>query len=371
MKIGCVKEVKNNEFRVGLVPETVAAYTKAGHIVYIEKNAGVGSAISDDDYKDAGAMMLENSETVWGLSDMIVKVKEPLAQEYDLMKEDQIIYTYFHFAASEELTLKCIERKITAVAYETVMDSYGQLPLLKPMSEVAGYMAPLMGSYFLMRPHGGIGILPTGVPGVLPAKVVILGGGCVGRCSARVAAGLGSYVIIFDNNLRTLTELKATMPINVFTQYSNDYTINEAIKDADIVIGAVLIPGAKAPKLLKRKSLSVMKKGSVIVDVAIDQGGCTETSHATTHANPIYEVEGIIHYCVANMPGAFSRTSTFALNYATISYGLDLANGGIAACKDNIGLKTGINMYKGKITNKAVSEAFGMYSLYKDILEML
>ncbi|OFW63914.1 MAG: alanine dehydrogenase [Actinobacteria bacterium RBG_19FT_COMBO_36_27] len=371
MKIGCVKEVKNCEFRVGVIPATVASYVRDGHTVYIEKNAGSGSSISNEDYKNVGATIIDTAKDVWNLSEMIVKVKEPIDQEYDLMKEEQIIYTYFHFAASEKLTLKCLQKKIIAVAYETVRDSFGQLPLLKPMSEVAGSMAPLVGSFFLMRPHGGIGILPSGVSGVLPARVVIIGGGIVGQCAARVAAGMGSYVVIFDNNLGVLTEIKKTMPSNVFTQYSNEHTINEELKDADLVIGAVLIPGAKAPKVITKKSLSLMKKGAVIVDVAIDQGGCTETSHATTHSEPVYDVDGIVHYCVDNMPGAYSRTSTFALNYATISYGLDLANRGVMACKNNIGLQSGINMYKGKITHKAVSEAFGMQSLYKNILEIL
>jgi len=371
MKIGCVKEIKNNEFRVGLIPATVASYVKAEHTVYIEKNAGIGSAISDQDFENVGAIIVENAEDVWDLSEMIIKVKEPILPEYDLMKEGQILYTYFHFAASEELTLKCLERKITAIAYETVKDSKGKLPLLKPMSQVAGSMAPIVGSYFLMRPHGGIGILSTGISGVLPAKVIIIGGGTVGQCAARVAAGMGSNVIIFDNNLEVLAQIKEIMPSNVFTLYSNEHTINEELKDADLVIGAILIPGAKASKLITKKSLSLMKKGAVIVDVAIDQGGCTETSHPTTHADPVYKVDEIVHYCVANMPGAYSRTSTFALNYATISYGMDLANRGVLACKDNPGLQSGINMYKGKITHKAVAEAFGMQHLYKNILYML
>jgi len=371
MKIGCVKEIKNNEYRVGLIPATVASYIKAGHKVFIEKDAGLGSAISNEDYENAGSTIIKTAEEVWDLSEMIIKVKEPISQEYNLMKENQIIFTYFHFAASKELTLKCLEKKITAIAYETVEDSMGKLPLLKPMSQVAGSMAPIMGSYFLMRPFGGIGILPTGIPGVLPAKVVIIGGGTVGQCAARVIAGMGSQVIIFDNNLEVLSEIKNIMPPNIFTLYSNEHTINEQLKDADLVIGAVLVPGAKAPKVITKKSLSLMKKGAVIVDVSIDQGGCTETSRPTTHDNPIYEVDGIVHYCVANMPGAYSRTSTFALNYATIPYGIELANKGVLACKDNLGLQSGINMYKGIITHKAVSEAFEMENLYKDILEIL
>jgi len=371
MKIGCVKEIKNNEFRVGLIPATVASYIKSGHTVYIEKNAGLGSAISDEDYENAGAIITETAEDVWDLSEMIIKVKEPILPEYDLMKEEQILYTFFHFAGSKELTLKCLERKITAVAYETVEDSCGQLSLLKPMSQVAGSMAPIMGSYFLMCQYGGTGTLATGVSGVLPARVIIIGGGTVGQCAARVAAGMGCYVLIFDNNPKVLAEIEKTMPPNVFTQYSNEHTLNLELKNADIVICAVLNPGAKAPKIITRKSLSLMKKGSVIVDVSIDQGGCTETSHPTTHSEPVYKVDGIIHYCVANMPGVYSRSSTFALCNATILCGMDLADRGVLACKDNLGLQTGINMYKGKITNKAVSEAFGMQHLYRNILELL
>ena len=371
MKIGCVKEVKNNEYRVGLVPATVAAYAGQGHDVYIEKNAGIGSSISDDEFMQSGAKILETAEDVWNTAEMIVKVKEPLSSEYEYMQEGQIIYTYFHFAASEELTKNCIERKIIAVAYETVEDENGSLPLLKPMSEVAGSMAPLMGAYFLMKPYGGIGVLPTGVPGVLPANVVVIGGGSVGRCAARVAAGMGSKVIIFDNNLNVLTTLRDIMPENVFTHFSSEYTICEALKDADIVIGAVLIPGAKTPKLIKRDTLAFMKKGAVLVDVAIDQSGCAETSKPTTHDDPIYEIDDVVHYCVANMPGAYSRTSTFALNYATIKYGLDLANRGIAACKENLGLRTGLNMYKGKITYRGVAAAFEMESLYEDPLKLI
>jgi alanine dehydrogenase len=371
MKIGCVKEVKNNEYRVGLVPATVDAYISAGHEVYIEKGAGLGSSIRDEDYLASGAKILESAKDVWDKSEMIVKVKEPLSSEYKFMKEGQIIYTYFHFAASEELTRNCIERKITAIAYETVEDEQGGLPLLKPMSEVAGSMAPLMGAYFLMKPHGGIGVLPTGVPGVLPANVVVIGGGSVGQCAAKVAAGMGSKVIIFDNNLNVLTKLRYIMPENVFTHFSSEYTILEALHDADIVIGAVLIPGAKTPKLINRDALTTMKKGAVIVDVAIDQSGCAETSKPTTHDEPIYEVDNVVHYCVANMPGAYSRTSTFALNYATIQHGINLANRGVEACRDDLGLRTGLNLYKGKITYKEVATAFGMEHLYEDPLKLI
>lgn len=371
MKIGCVKEIKNNEFRVGLIPATVASYVNAGHTVYIEKDAGLGSTISNKEFKNVGAEIIDTSEEVWDKSEMIIKVKEPIPPEYELLKENQILYTYFHFAASEDLTLKCLEKKITAVAYETVKDSLGRLPLLKPMSQVAGSMAPIVGSYFLMRPYGGIGILSTGIPGVLPAKVIIIGGGTVGQCAARVVAGMGSRVLIFDNNLEVLSKIRDIMPSNVYAIFSNEHTLMEELTDTDMVIGAVLIPGAKAPKIITKKNLGNMKKGAVIVDVSIDQGGCTETSTPTTHADPVYEIDGIVHYCVANMPGAYSRTSTFALNYATIPYGIELANKGVMACRDNPSLRSGINMYKGMITHSAVAEAFEMQYLYKDILKML
>jgi alanine dehydrogenase len=369
MKIGCVREVKNNEFRVGLTPDAAHEYFRAGHEVFIEAGAGSGSFISDLEYEQAGAKILPDAKSVWDTAEMIIKVKEPLEVEYNLMREGQILYTYFHFAASESLTRACLERKIIAVAYETVTDQYGGLPLLKPMSEIAGSMAPLVGSYYLMRPFGGKGILPTGVPGVQPANVVVLGGGIVGKSAARVSAGLGSKVTVFDTNIRTLTDIKSTMPVNVFTQYSNEKAIAAVLPEADIVIGAVLIPGDKAPKLVNRGNLALMKKGSVIVDVAIDQGGCFETSHPTTHEHPVYEVDGIIHYCVANMPGAYSMTATKALNNATLSYGLEIANKGILeACSTNPGIRAGLNVYRGWITYHAVANCFEMMSYYSDSL---
>lgn len=361
MKIGCPKEVKNHEYRVGLVPAAVQAYTKAGHEVFVEKGAGLGSGITDEEYASAGAKLLGTAKEVWESAEMIVKVKEPLPQEYDLMKENQLIYTYFHFAADEKLTQACMEKKIIALAYETVTESNGSLPLLKPMSEIAGRMSTLMGSYFLAKPNGGQGLLPTGVPGVAPANVVVVGGGVVGANAAKVAAGLGCKVSIFDINPDRLEYLESIMPANVFPIYSDPIVLEAAYREADIVVGAVLIPGAKAPKLIKKEHLKIMKPGSVIVDVAIDQGGCAETSKPTTHSDPVFVVDGVIHYCVANMPGAFSRTATLALNNYTLPYGLQLANKGVEqACKENEAICKGLNMYKGKVTFKGVSEAFDL-----------
>lgn len=361
MKIGCPKEVKNHEYRVGLIPAAAHTYVAAGHEVFIEKGAGLGSNIPDSEYQAAGAKILDTAKQVWDTSDMIVKVKEPLPQEYDLMKNEQLIYTYFHFAADEKLTKACLDKKIIALAYETVEESNGSLPLLKPMSEVAGRMSVLMGAYFLAVPNGGMGLLPTGVPGVAPANIVVVGGGVVGTNAAKVAAGLGARVSIFDINPDRLEYLESIMPSNVFPIYSDPLALESAIKEADIVVGAVLIPGAKAPKLVKKSHLKVMKTGSVIVDVAIDQGGCCETSHATTHDDPVFVVDGVTHYCVANMPGAFARTSTFSLNNYTIRYGKQIVEKGLEkACKENPAILKGLNMYKGKVTYRGVADAFGM-----------
>jgi alanine dehydrogenase len=366
MKIGCPTEIKNNENRVGVTPNAALAYIQAGHEVYIQKGGGLGSAITDDEYTKAGAHILPTAEDVWQIAEMIVKVKEPLKTEYKLMRENQLVYTYFHFAADEELTKACLERKIISLAYETVQDGHS-LPLLKPMSEVAGRMSSLMGSFYLGKTHGGRGLLPMGVTGVAPADVVILGGGIVGTNAAFTAAGLGARVTILDVNLNRLEYLHDTLPANVVGLYSDPVNLENTVRNADIVIGAVLIPGAKAPKLLRKEHLKIMKPGSVVVDVAIDQGGCFETSHATTHSDPIYVVDNVIHYCVANMPGAYARTSTFALNNATLSYGLQLANKGVeAACRENAALLLGLNTYKGVITFKAVAEAFGQLNNYKD-----
>ena len=361
MKIGCPAEIKNHEYRVGITPASVYAYAAHGHQVYIQKGAGQGSDIADEEYIEAGAIILPSGSDIWAQSDMIIKVKEPMPAEYPLMRPEQLIYTYFHFAADERLTSACMNSKITALAYETVQEDNGLLPLLKPMSEIAGRMAPLMGAFYLGKPNGGRGVLPTGVPGVLPANVVVLGGGTVGANAARVAAGLGACVTILDINHTTLEHLGNVMPPNVFPLYSDHVNLKRMLRRADIVVAAVLIPGAKAPKLITRALLRSMRPGALIVDVAIDQGGCTETSRPTTHDNPIFEEEGIVHYCVANMPGAYARTSTFALNNATIQYGLELADKGVEkACADNSALLRGLNMYKGTLTCAPVAEAFGL-----------
>lgn len=366
MKIGCPKEVKDNESRVGLTQNAARAYVAAGHSVFIEKGAGFGSAITDEEYIAAGARILPTADEVWETVDMIVKVKEPMPQEYEKMRENQIIYTYFHFAADKALTEACMQKKIIALAYETVTEGRA-LPLLKPMSEVAGRMAALMGAFYLMNSQGGRGLLPMGVTGVAPAGVLVIGGGVVGTNAARVAAGLGARVSILDVNLVRLAYLGEIMPSNVQPLYSDQVTVEACLKTADIVVGAVLLPGAVAPKIVKREHLKIMKRGSVLVDVAIDQGGCIETSHPTKHSDPIFVVDGVIHYCVANMPGAYARTSTFALNNATISYGLKLAAGVEKACRENPGLKDGLNMYKGTITFKPVAEAFNMMGAYTPV----
>jgi alanine dehydrogenase len=365
MKIGCPKEIKDNENRVGLTPNAAYAYVQAGHEVFIQKGGGLGSSITDDEYIRAGATIQPTAEEVWNTAEMIVKVKEPLEPEYGLMKENQLVYTYFHFAADEALTKACLESKIISMAYETVQEGR-VLPLLKPMSEVAGRMSTLMGAFYLAKTQGGRGLLPMGVTGVAPAEVVILGGGSVGTNAAYTAAGLGAKVTILDVNLSRLEYLHDVMPANVTEVYSDHVNLETCIKTADIVIGAVLIPGAKAPKLLRKEHLRMMRPGTVIVDVAIDQGGCFETSNATTHSDPTYVVDDVIHYCVANMPGAYARTSTFALNNATLWYGLMLANKGVeTACQENEPLRHGLNTYKGIITYKAVAEAFEMMDNFK------
>ena len=371
MKIGCPKEIKNNENRVGLTPNAVQAYVQAGHEVYVQQDGGLGSALADEEYIKAGAKVLPTAEEVWDQAEMIVKVKEPLESEYALMKENQLVYTYFHFAADEKLTRACLDRKIVAVAYETVQVGRA-LPLLKPMSEVAGRMSSLMGAFYLARTQGGRGLLPMGVTGVAPAEVVVLGGGVVGTNAAYTASGLGARVSILDVNLERLEYLHDVMPANVTGLYSDPVNLENSVKSADIVIGAVLIPGAKAPKLLRKGHLKMMKPGAVIVDVAIDQGGCFETSQATTHSDPTFVVDNIVHYCVANMPGAYARTSTFALNNATLGYGLMLANKGVEkACRENKALRLGLNTYKGMITYEAVADAFNMSDNYKPAAEVI
>jgi alanine dehydrogenase len=366
MNIGCPKEVKNNENRVGLTPNAVHSYTAAGHTVYIQKGAGLGSAITDEEYVAAGARIAPDADTLWQAADMIVKVKEPMPEEYGRMRENHLVYTYFHFAADKALTRACLERKIVALAYETVEEG-GSLPLLKPMSEVAGRMAPLMGAFYLARPQGGRGILPMGATGVAPAEVLVIGGGAVGTSAARVAAGFGARVTILDVSLNRLEYLGAIMPPNVLPLFSDNVNLEACLKTADIVVGAVLIPGAVTPKLVRKEHLRLMKPGSVLVDVAIDQGGCCETSRPTTHSDPVYVVEDVIHYCVANMPGAYARTATFALNNATVRYGLMLADKGAErACRESHALKSGLNLYKGAVTFRAVAEACDLMNAYVD-----
>jgi alanine dehydrogenase len=361
MIIGVPKEIKTNENRIALVPGGAESLVHAGHMVFVEKGAGEGSGFPDSAYEAAGAGILTTAEEIWQRADMIMKVKEPIAVEWPRMRRDQVIFTYFHFAASEELTKAVMDSGAIAIAYETVQLPTGELPLLTPMSEVAGRMSVLEGAKYLEKFFGGRGVLLGGVPGVMPGKVVVLGGGIVGSNAARMAAGLGARVVILDVSLNRLRYLADVMPANVTTMYSNRYNILEQIREADIVVGAVLLPGAKAPNLIRREDLKHMPTGSVIVDVAVDQGGCVETIKATTHEDPIYVVDGVIHYAVANMPGAVSRTSTLALTNATFPYALTLANKGwVAACRDDRALALGVNVVSGKVTYPGVADAFGL-----------
>jgi alanine dehydrogenase len=361
MIIGVPKEIKTNENRIALVPGGAESLVQAGHTVFVEKGAGEGSGFPDGAYESAGAQILATADEVWQRADMIMKVKEPIAVEWPRMRKDQVIFTYFHFAAAEDLTRAVMKSGAIAIAYETVQLPTGELPLLTPMSEVAGRMSVLEGAKYLEKFFGGRGVLLGGVPGVMPGKVVVLGGGIVGSNAARMAAGLGARVVILDVSLNRLRYLADVMPANVTTMYSNRYNIMEQIKDADIVVGAVLLPGAKAPNLIRRADLKHMPPGSVIVDVAVDQGGCVETIKATTHEDPIYVVDGVIHYAVANMPGAVSRTSTLALTNATFPYALTLANKGwVAACRDDRALALGVNVVDGKVTYPGVADAFGL-----------
>jgi alanine dehydrogenase len=361
MIIGVPKEIKNNENRVALTPAGASELVKHGHTVYVQHTAGNGSGFSDEEYVSAGAKILPSIEEVYGIAEMIIKVKEPIEQEYALIRENQLLFTYFHFASYEPLTHAMIKSGAVCLAYETVEKSDRSLPLLVPMSEVAGRMSIQEGAKYLEKPMGGRGILLGGVPGVKPAEVVVLGGGIVGTQAAKMAAGLGANVTIMDISLARLRQLDDIMPANVDTLISNEYNIKNAVKTADLVIGGVLIPGAKAPKLITRAMLPTMKKGAVIVDVAIDQGGCFETSKPTTHAEPVYEVDGVMHYCVANMPGAVPYTSTLALTNATLPYAVQLANKGWKqACKDSNELTLGLNVINGKVVYKGVSEAFNL-----------
>lgn len=356
MKIGLPKEIKDNEYRVGLTPAGVNALTGAGHEVFVQKTAGEGSGFSDEQYTNAGGKMLDTADEVWQTGEMIVKVKEPVAPEYPRMRENQLLFTYLHLAPEFELTKQLLERKVTGVAYETITDKKGTLPLLVPMSEVAGRMSIQVGATCLEKMNGGRGILLGGVPGVPAANVVILGGGIVGTEAAKMAVGLGAKVTIIDINLDRLRQLDDIFLSKVQTLASSPYAIHEAISHADLVIGGVLIPGAAAPKLVTRAMLKDIPNGAVLVDVAVDQGGCFETTHATTHSNPTFYEEGVLHYCVANMPGAVPRTSTFALTNATLPYALSLANKGFEkAIQDDKGLAEGVNTYAGKLTYEAVA----------------
>jgi len=359
--VGLPKEIKDNEYRVGLTPAGVRALTDASHQVIVEKSAGNGSGFEDGLYEKAGAQIIESADDVWARADMIVKVKEPIAPEYPRMREDQLLFTYLHLAPDRTLTDELLKRKVTGIAYETITDRRGGLPLLTPMSEVAGRMAIQVGAHYLEKMAGGRGILLGGVPGVPAARVVIIGGGVVGTNAAKIAVGMGAYVTIIDNNLDRLRELDDIFLSKISTLASSAYMIHDAISSADLIVGAVLVPGAAAPMLVTRGMLKDVPNGAVIVDVAVDQGGCIETTHPTTHSDPTYYVEGVLHYCVANMPGAVPRTSTFALTNATLPYALKLANKGFfEAIRNDPGLKEGVNTYAGHCTYKAVADAQGL-----------
>jgi alanine dehydrogenase len=360
MIIGVPKEIKDHETRVGLVPSGVTALCEAGHQALVETHAGEGSSITDREYAEAGATILDNAAEVWGKADLVIKVKEPQPAEYPFFRPGLILFTYLHLAPLPELTDRLLAARVSGVAYETILETDGSLPLLTPMSEVAGRMAVQVGAQYLQRPYGGRGILLGGVPGVAPANVVILGGGVVGTNAAKMAVGLGAHVILIDRNLNRLRALDDIFGGRLVTMASNSHTIAESVRRADLVIGSVLIPGASAPKLVRRQMIASMRRGAVLVDVAIDQGGCFETSHATTHTDPIYLVDGVLHYCVSNMPAAVPHTSTFALTNATFPYLLELANKGLeGACASHAALRQGVNTYKGSVTHRGVAASQG------------
>lgn len=370
MIIGVPKEIKNNENRVALTPAGAAELTKRGHEVYIQATAGMGSGFTDEEYVSAGAQMLPTIEDVYGKAEMIIKVKEPIEPEYELIREGQLLYTYFHFASSEALTNAMLRNKSVCLAYETVELPDRSLPLLVPMSEVAGRMSVQEGAKYLEKTYGGRGMLLGGVPGVHPAKVLIIGGGIVGTEAAKMAAGLGADVTIMDVSLKRMRYLDDIMPANVKTMMSNEFNIRKMVEDHDLIIGAVLIPGAKAPNLITRDMLKTMKPGTVLVDVAIDQGGCIETTRPTTHDDPTFVIDDVIHYSVANMPGAVPRTSTLALTNATLPHAIDLAEKGWKqACREDNSLKKGLNVVDGKVVYKGVAEAFGL--TYYDVDSVL
>ena len=361
MKVGIPKEIKNNENRVGMTPAGVAELVAHGHEVFVQHTAGEASGFADEDYSAAGASILATIEDVYAIADMIVKVKEPVEHEYTLVRPGQLLFTYFHFASEEELTKAMINSGAVCLAYETVQLANGALPLLVPMSEVAGRMAVLNGAYYLQKTQGGKGKLISGVPGVKPAKVLVLGGGIVGEAAARMAAGMGAEVTITDISLPRLRQLDIETPNNVHTLYSSEHNIRKQLHDVDIVIGSVLVPGDKTPHLITKDMLKLMEPGTVLVDVAIDQGGCFETSRPTTHSEPTYVIDGIVHYCVANIPGAVPNTSTLALTNATLRYAVALADKGWKqACKDDAALAKGLNVVEGKVTFKAVADVYNL-----------
>lgn len=361
MIVALPKEIKDNEYRVGLTPAGVRALTDAGHQVVVERTAGQGSGFEDGLYQKAGAQILGSSDEVWAQGEMIVKVKEPIEPEYPRMREGQLLFTYLHLAPDKQLTRELLKRQVTGIAYETITDRRGGLPLLTPMSEVAGRMAIQVGAHYLEKMSGGRGILLGGVPGVPAARVVIIGGGVVGTNAAKIAVGMGAHVTMIDNNLERLRELDDIFLSKISTLASSAYMIHDAVSQADLIVGAVLVPGASAPRLVTRNMLKDVPNGAVIVDVAVDQGGCIETTHPTTHSDPTYYVEGVLHYCVANMPGAVPRTSTFALTNATLPYALRLANRGfLEAIAGGVGLKEGVNTYAGHCTYEAVATSQGL-----------
>lgn len=370
MNIGCVREIKNQEYRVGMTPDNVKSYVNAGHTVYIEKSAGEGSGFSDEEYSAAGAALCESAKEVWDKSDMVIKVKEPLPEEYQYFRKDLVLYTYFHLAADEKLTDVLLESGVKSVAYETLIEKNGSIPLLAPMSQIAGRLSIQEGAKYLEKPFGGKGVLLSGVPGTPKAKVVILGAGSVGTNACKTAVGIGADVTILDINLERLAYLDDIFGARIQTLYSTDAAIENAVADADLVIGAVLIPGKAAPKLMKKEYLMNMKPGSVIVDVAVDQGGCCETTKVTYHDDPVYTVDGVVHYCVGNMPGAVPRTSTIALTNATLKYGLEIAGKGLEdACRENEVIYSAVNTYDGKLTCKNVADSFGKE--YTDIKALI
>lgn len=370
MIIGLVKEIKNHEYRVGLTPKCVQTYVSNGHQVLVETKAGEGSSFSDDEYIAAGAQIIADAATVWNSAEMIIKVKEPIKPEYQYMREGLILYTYLHLAADPDLTKVLMDKKVKAMAYETIIGKNGGLPCLQPMSEIAGRLAVQEGAKYLEKQYGGRGVLLAGVPGVEKGNVLIIGGGAVGLNACKIAVGMGANVTIMDVSAQRLAYLDDIFGSKINTIYSSRANIQHQLADADLVVGAVLLPGQAAPKLVKREDLKLMKKGAVIVDVAVDQGGCIETTHATTHTDPVFVIDDIVHYCVANMPGAVSRTSTLALTNTTLNYGLAIANKGFeAASMADAGLLSGVNCYQGHCTFKGVADALGLD--YCDALSLM